>query len=208
MTNGKHPLGPAAVYRHDHPPVRSVNEVMASTSSLGQKVADSVAATVGSWPFIIAQSLLLGVWLVMNVYLAVMVTRHPNFLKAWDPYPFILLNLVLSFQAAYTGPVVMMSQNRQSEKDRLTAQSDYEVNRKAEEEIEVIMKHLAHQDRLLLDAVARIEALHATGPEAPVLQRIDEILIQMNANDQKLEALLGRLNADEAAAGVPAGPPA
>ena len=208
MTNGKHPLGPAAVYRHDHPPVRSVNEVMASTSSLGQKVADSVAATVGSWPFIIAQSLLLGVWLVMNVYLAVMVTRHPNFLKAWDPYPFILLNLVLSFQAAYTGPVVMMSQNRQSEKDRLTAQSDYEVNRKAEEEIEVIMKHLAHQDRLLLDAVARIEALHATGPEAPVLQRIDEILIKMNANDQKLEALLGRLNADEAAAGVPAGPPA
>jgi len=208
LTNGKHPLGPAAVYRHDHPPVRSVNEVMASTSSLGQKVADSVAATVGSWPFIIAQSLLLGVWLVMNVYLAVMVTRHPNFLKAWDPYPFILLNLVLSFQAAYTGPVVMMSQNRQSEKDRLTAQSDYEVNRKAEEEIEVIMKHLAHQDRLLLDAVARIEALHATGPEAPVLQRIDEILIQMNANDQKLEALLGRLNADEAAAGVPAGPPA
>jgi len=208
LTNGKHPLGPAAVYRHDHPPVRSVNEVMASTSSLGQKVADSVAATVGSWPFIIAQSLLLGVWLVMNVYLAVMVTRHPNFLKAWDPYPFILLNLVLSFQAAYTGPVVMMSQNRQSEKDRLTAQSDYEVNRKAEEEIEVIMKHLAHQDRLLLDAVARIEALHATGPEAPVLQRIDEILIKMNANDQKLEALLGRLNADEAAAGVPAGPPA
>jgi len=208
LSNGKHPLGPAAVYRHDHPPVRSVNEVMASTSSLGQKVADSVAATVGSWPFIIAQSLLLGVWLVMNVYLAVMVTRHPNFLKAWDPYPFILLNLVLSFQAAYTGPVVMMSQNRQSEKDRLTAQSDYEVNRKAEEEIEVIMKHLAHQDRLLLDAVARIEALHATGPEAPVLQRIDEILIQMNANDQKLEALLGRLNADEAAAGVPAGPPA
>jgi uncharacterized membrane protein len=130
--------------------------------TLGQRVADKVAVAVGSWPFIIVQSVLLFIWMAFNVFLAVAEHSHPGFLKAWDPYPFILLNLVLSFQAAYTGPVVMMSQNRQSEKDRITARNDYEVDRKAEEEIEVIMKHLAHQDALLLEALARIEELQET----------------------------------------------
>ena len=157
MTSPK--AGPAARYRHDHPPVRNVNEVVSQTMTLGQRVADRVAVAVGSWPFIIVQSVLLCVWMAMNVYLVVMVRTQPGFLRAWDPYPFILLNLVLSFQAAYTGPVVMMSQNRQNEKDRLAAQNDYEINKKAEEEIEVILKHLVHQDKLILDATSRIEEL-------------------------------------------------
>lgn len=186
-------LGPAALYRHNHPKVRNVNEVMAGSTSLGQKIADTVAAVVGSWPFIISQSLLLGAWLVMNVYLAYMVGTHPGFLKAWDPYPFILLNLVLSFQAAYTGPVVMMSQNRQSEKDRLSAQADYEVNKKAEEEVEVILKHLAHQDKLLLDAIARIESLHAAKGAPPAVDRIDELLKRMDDNDKNVLALVARM---------------
>jgi len=160
---GKHPPGPAETYRHDHPPVRSVNDLAASATSTGQRIADGVAAVVGSWPFIIVQSLLLVAWMGMNVYLAVMMASHPGFLKAWDPYPFILLNLVLSFQAAYTGPVVMMSQNRQNDKDRLSAHCDFEVNKKAEEEIGVIMKHLVHQDKLMHEALARIEALQAAG---------------------------------------------
>jgi uncharacterized membrane protein len=84
---------------------------------------------------------------------------HPGYLKAWDPYPFILLNLVLSLQAAYAGPVVMMSQNRLSDRDRLAAQLDYEVNFKAEQEIEVIMQHLAHQDELIGDIIARLEEM-------------------------------------------------
>jgi len=151
--------GPAAQYRHDHPPVRNLNEVAAQSMTLGQRVADKVATAVGSWPFIIVQSLLLCVWMAVNIYLAYMMRTHPGFLKAWDPYPFILLNLVLSFQAAYTGPVVMMSQNRQNEKDRLAAQNDYEINKKAEEEIEVILKHLVHQDNLILEATSRIEEL-------------------------------------------------
>jgi len=130
----------------------------------------------------------------MNVWLAYMMARHPGFLKAWDPYPFILLNLVLSFQAAYTGPVVMMSQNRQAHKDRLTAESDYQVNRKAEEEIEVIMKHLVHQDRLLLDAIARIENLKVAADDPPLAERIDHLLKRMDENDRKLETLLARLN--------------
>ena len=161
MTDFKQAMGPAERYRHDHPPVRSVNELMDTETSPGQRIADAVAAIVGSWPFIIIQSILLGLWLGMNVYLVYMAATRPGFFKAWDPYPFILLNLVLSFQAAYTGPVVMMSQNRQAQKDRLTAESDYEINRKAEEEIKVIMKHLVHQDKMLLEALRRIDALQA-----------------------------------------------
>src|SRR5262249_30730186 len=124
-------------------------------------------AGVGSWPFIIIQSVMLLLWMALNVYLVVMERMHPGFLKAWDPYPFILLNLVLSFQAAYTGPVVMMSQNRQSEKDRLMAQHDFEINMKAEEEIKVILQHLAHQDDLILDAIRRLEAVQACLPVSP-----------------------------------------
>ena len=194
MSHPQSQQGPAALYRHNHPPIRNINDVAASSTSLGQKVADGVAAVVGSWPFIIVQSILLGFWLVMNVYLAYMVGTHPGFLKAWDPYPFILLNLVLSFQAAYTGPVVMMSQNRQSEKDRLNAQCDYEVNKKSEEEIEVIMKHLVHQDKLLLDAIARIEALRAIEADRPATERIDDLLKRMDLNDKNVVALLERMN--------------
>ena len=201
MPNAKAPASPAADYRHDHPPVRNINAILAEGTSLGQRVADGVAALVGSWPFIIVQSVLLGVWLLMNVYLAYMLGTHPGFLKAWDPYPFILLNLVLSFQAAYTGPVVMMSQNRQSEIDRMSAQSDYEVNKKAEEEIEVIMKHLVHQDKLLLDAIARIESLHASAADAPAAQDISSLLKRMDENDRTVIGLLGRMNAKPTGAG-------
>ena len=95
--------------------------------TLGERVADGVAAGVGSWPFIITQSLLLAAWILANGLLI----RDWLGGRPFDPYPFILLNLVLSFQAAYTGPVVMMSQNRQAAKDRDEAEHDYEVNREA-----------------------------------------------------------------------------
>src|SRR5918992_324350 len=93
----------------------------------GERIADGVAASVGSWPFIVTQSLLLGLWIVANGFLI----RDWLGGRPFDPYPFILLNLVLSFQAAYTGPVVMMSQNRQAAKDRDEAEHDYDVNREA-----------------------------------------------------------------------------
>jgi uncharacterized membrane protein len=193
MTTLKHVLGPAAQFRHDHPPVRSVNEEAAKVMTFGERVADKVAVSVGSWPFIIMQSVLLAFWIGFNVYLAVMEHTHPGYLKAWDPYPFILLNLMLSFQAAYTGPVVMMSQNRQSLKDRLVAQSDYEVNQKAEEEIEVIMRHLVHQDKLLLDAIARIESLKLTSETDPMTGKVDELLKRLDQNDKTLLELLSRV---------------
>jgi len=124
--------------------------------------------------------------------------RHPGFLRAWDPYPFILLNLVLSFQAAYTGPVVMMSQNRQAERDRLMAQSDFEVNQKAETEIQVVMEHLAHQDQLILDATARIEALRQDPAVGAVAQKVEEILRRLEANDRRTLAVMQKLGASEA----------
>lgn len=95
----------------------------------GQRVADRVAAVVGSWAFILGQSLLIVLWIGWNL-----LSAHPT----WDPFPFILLNLVLSFQAAYTAPAIMMSQNRQAAIDRVQANNDYEVNVKAELEIEAL----------------------------------------------------------------------
>jgi uncharacterized membrane protein len=146
--------GPAALYKHDHAPVKNASEMADASLSPGQKIADKVASTVGGWPFIITQSVMLVLWMAVNVYLFYHIKE-----KAFDPYPFILLNLVLSFQAAYTGPIVMMSQNRQNEKDRLSAQCDYECNMKAEEEIRVIMEHLAHQDAIMAEIISHLTAV-------------------------------------------------
>ena len=189
--------GPCQQWRHEHPPVRNINEVMREHMSVGQRIADRVASSVGSWPFIIVQSMLLLAWIAFNVWLLAMDRVHPGFLRAWDPYPFILLNLLLSFQAAYTGPVVMMSQNRQSEKDRLMAQNDFEVNQKAEQEIEVMMKHLVHQDRLIMDATKRVEALRTDPAVGALAQQVAEILQRLDANDRRVLALMEKLGARE-----------
>jgi uncharacterized membrane protein len=93
--------------------------------TLGDRVADGVAATVGSWPFIIIQSVLLVGWLVLNLVAWV---RH------WDPYPFILLNLALSFQAAYASPIIMMSQNRAARLADHRNQLDLQINMLSEQE--------------------------------------------------------------------------
>lgn len=159
MHKGLYPKGPAALFKHNHPPVRNANKEFDKSLTLGQHIADKVASILGSWPFIVSQTILLAIWMMINVYLVTMETLHPGYLKAWDPYPFILLNLVLSLQAAYTGPVVMMSQNRQADHDRMSAQLDYEVNAKAEQEIEVIMQHLAHQDELIQEIINRLDEM-------------------------------------------------
>src|SRR5499427_8537327 len=102
--------------------------------TLGQRVADAVAATMGSWNFIIVQSMILAAWVVLNVI---------AWIDHWDPYPFILLNLALSFQAAYAAPFIMISQNRQAERDRHQADEDYRTNVEAERRIEDLQKRLA-----------------------------------------------------------------
>jgi len=121
--------------------------------SMGERVADMVALTVGSWRFIIVQSLLLALWIVLNI---------TAWSRSWDPYPFILLNLVLSFQAAYAAPIVMMSQNRQAEIDRRNAAHDYQINIKAELEIELLHTKIdAMREQEITRLTEVIEALSA-----------------------------------------------
>lgn len=127
-------------FKHDHPEVQNVNEIVARQTTIGQKVADVVATQMGSWKFIIIQSIFLLIWLVLNV---------TAFIYHWDPYPFILMNLLLSLQAAYTAPIIMMSQNRQAERDRLEAKNDYTINLKTEEEVRAILDHLHAQNEAL-----------------------------------------------------------
>jgi uncharacterized membrane protein len=106
---------------------RNANVEEAEQLTVGQKIADHVAAFGGSWTFIILFSVIIGVWIALN---SVALSRHP-----FDPFPYILLNLVLSTLAAFQAPVIMMSQNRQAAKDRIKSDLDFEVNRKAELEV-------------------------------------------------------------------------
>ncbi|MDA8218660.1 MAG: DUF1003 domain-containing protein [Dehalococcoidales bacterium] len=108
---------------------RNVNELHEEQMTFAQRVSDRLADTVGSWGFILTFLGAIVFWVALNSVL--LLSR-----KSWDPYPFILLNLVLSLLAGIQAPVIMMSQNRQEAKDRLKAEHDYEVNLKAELEIE------------------------------------------------------------------------
>jgi uncharacterized membrane protein len=120
-------------------------QLAATELTAGQRVADIVAASMGSWNFIIIQSIILVIWIVLNV---------TAYVENWDPYPFILLNLALSFQAAYAAPFIMMSQNRQQDIDRKSAENDHQINIKAELEIELL-----HQK---IDQLRETEVLHLT----------------------------------------------
>jgi uncharacterized membrane protein len=134
------------------------------SSSRGDRVADLVTQVVGSWKFIIIQSCLLAIWIVLNI---LAVVRH------WDPYPFILLNLALSFQAAYATPFILMSQNRQSEIDRDRAQQDLDCDIKAELEIELIHEKI---DSLREREVAELQRLIQTQSET--ISRIEKLIVQ------------------------------
>lgn len=115
-------------FRARHPLVRDANAAFDAMSSSGDRLADTIARIGGSWRFIIISLIFLAIWVSANAFLL------RGQLK-FDPYPFVFLNLVLSMVAALQAPVIMMSQNRQSAKDRLVANTDYEVNLKAELEI-------------------------------------------------------------------------
>jgi len=114
---------------------RNPNELIEDEATFGERIADSVASFGGSWTFIIAALVVLSIYTAVNVLLGQ---------RAWDPYPFILLNLFLSMLAAVQAPVIMMSQNRQDAKDRLRGELDFDVNRRAESEIQGVSRKL-HQ---------------------------------------------------------------
>ncbi len=133
---------------------RNPNEVIEEELTFGDRVADSVARFGGSWSFIILFGVVLVVYSAINVSLGK---------SAWDPYPFILLNLFLSMLAAIQAPVIMMSQNRQDTKDRLRGELDYDVNRRAESEIQGLARKL----NLIAEKVGDIEDLLQADKKPP-----------------------------------------
>jgi uncharacterized membrane protein len=131
---------------HKHP----VNKAHYEDAPLGARIADRLAAGMGSWPFIIIQSVLLLVWVAINYY--------GLFVKRWDVYPFILLNLLLSLQATYAGPIVLLAGNRQSQKDRITLEHAADEADKGEEHITRILIEIKKNTDLTLQILKELEA--------------------------------------------------
>ena len=135
-------------HQHDHPPVRDLNREVERKLTLADRIGADFARLIGSWIFVIAQIGLMFVWVVLN---AIASFAH------WDPAPFPLLNFILSLEAMLWASLVLMGLNRQSDRDRLRAQHDYELDVKSEEEIKALMNHLMHQDEILLQIVSRLD---------------------------------------------------
>jgi uncharacterized membrane protein len=134
---------------------RNANEIIEKQETVGEHVADMVAGFGGSWTFIITFAIILSVYTIINVWLDK---------KAWDPYPFILLNLFLSMLAAIQAPVIMMSQNRQDTKDRLRSELDFDVNRRAETEIQGLARKLNLLDERVGDIYDLLKGTRASEP--------------------------------------------
>lgn len=135
-------------HQHDHAPVRDLNRESDRRLGAAQRAATDLGRLVGSWTFVVLQAVMTVFWLVLNVFA---VTRH------WDPYPFLLLNLILSLESALWASLVLMSLNLAADRDRLRAQQDYEVNVKTEEEVRALMSHLETQDEVLIQVLHRLE---------------------------------------------------
>jgi uncharacterized membrane protein len=131
---------------HKHP----VNVLHHDQATFGERLADKIASSIGSWTFLIVQTCAVLTWLVLNIY---------GFVHRWDPFPFILLNLLFSVQAAYTGPVLLLAGNRQSQKDRLTLEhAAYEADKADEQNVE-ILKAIEKNTEVTLSILRHVEVL-------------------------------------------------
>jgi uncharacterized membrane protein len=131
---------------HKHP----VNVLHHDEATFGEMLADRIASTIGSWTFLVVQTAAVITWLVLNVY---------GFVHRWDPFPFILLNLLFSVQAAYTGPVLLLAGNRQAQKDRLTLEhAAYEMD-KADDQNVQILRAIAKNTEVTLQVLRHVESL-------------------------------------------------
>jgi uncharacterized membrane protein len=130
------------------PEVRIYGQTPHKKYTLGQKAADKITKWAGSWHFIGSFFVLLFIWMAINLYAIITV---------WDPYPFILLNLVLSCLAAIQAPIILMSQNRSADRDRAKAERDYAINRKSEREVELIKKDLDYIKKKLAEIGTRLK---------------------------------------------------
>ncbi|HLQ60777.1 MAG TPA: DUF1003 domain-containing protein [Candidatus Acidoferrales bacterium] len=158
-------------HQHDHPPVRDLNREVDRRLKQADRVGDDFARLVGSWTFVLLQAALILAWLAMNV---IGLSAH------WDPYPFRLLNLVLSLEAALWCSLVLMALNRLAARERVRAQHEYELDVKDEEEVKSLMHHLVAQDEILLQIVGRLDRA-----------------------DRELKRLMRRLETRDAAAAEP-----
>lgn len=127
--------------------IKTWHDLYQESLSFGQKLADKVANGMGSWTFIISQTIFVILWMALNAV---------GFIYHWDVYPFILLNLLFSTQAAYAAPIIMMAQNRQNERDRIQAQKDYQTNTEAKMEIEALQQKLNSIEVEKLDKIIQM----------------------------------------------------
>jgi uncharacterized membrane protein len=131
---------------HKHP----VNVVHHEEATLGERVADKIASGIGSWTFLIVQTCLVALWLTLNII---------GLIKHWDPFPFVLLNLLFSVQAAYTGPVLLLAGNRQAQKDRLTLEHAAHEADKADHQNVQILKAIEHNTEVTIQILRHVESL-------------------------------------------------
>jgi uncharacterized membrane protein len=151
QTLHRHKLNPED---HKHP----VNVVHHDEATFGERIADRAAAGIGSWTFLIIQTFAVLCWLALNI---IGLTHH------WDPFPFILLNLLFSVQAAYTGPVLLLAGNRQAQKDRLTLEhAAYEADKADEQNVE-ILKAIQKNSEITVQILRHVESLVSDHVNAP-----------------------------------------
>jgi len=131
---------------HKHP----VNVLHHEEATFGEMLADKIAAGIGSWTFLIVQTFLVACWVIANLI---------GFVNRWDPFPFILLNLLFSVQAAYTGPVLLLAGNRQSQKDRLTLEHAAEEAEKADVQNVEILKAIEKNTEVTIQILRHVESL-------------------------------------------------
>jgi uncharacterized membrane protein len=152
---------PAKDWIHD----KTWHEQHQSSLTFGQRVSDAIANGMGSWTFIIAQTAIVACWIVLNLVEVLF--------KPFDPYPFILLNLLFSTQAAYAAPIIMMSQNRSAQRDRVQADADFQTNVESKKDVEELQRHLSAIEVEKLD---KILALVGDG-------RLDKVLALLEAKN-------------------------
>ena len=131
---------------HKHP----VNVVHHEEATFGERLADGIASGIGSWTFLIVQTFLVSLWVTLNLV---------GLIKHWDPFPFILLNLLFSVQAAYTGPVLLLAGNRQAQKDRLTLEHAAHEADKADKQNVQILRAIEHNTEVTLQILRHVESL-------------------------------------------------
>ena len=179
-------------HQHDHPPVRDLNREVDRKLNFADRVADDFARLVGSWVFVLAQVGIMVLWIGLNAL---------NIIRPWDRYPFLFLNFILTLEAAVWVSVALMAINRLADRDRLSAQHDYELDVKAEEETKALMNHLMHQDEILLQIVNRLDR---GDREMKRLARRLESVLDESAEIRKPRPEAPRPSGPERPIGIPA----